>query len=320
LAVDCISSFRRRRLTTVELASVEQLTVVRQLHKSFLQAETAGEAPRLLLRDQDHNVLVQLANLLALEQPGLRVAVESPLGVQPERSAAPLNSKIVLTAHDSGISLDFPLAEDPRYRARRRAWRTFEAGILLLIGTLIAYVFCVMGEWRELQPFLGFLFVVGLICLVGAASQSWATWQDTRADDELRQLSVVGTMLIHTSRDHRKQVWYRNEVRAITLEEKIEHFDIPNDGRTPGSFVLYCLLLIVELHNGDKAVLTRRASPHPTDDYRPKAELEWIATQLRQALFAAAAAPTPVNENESLAHAIRAAESYVDEKRITQKP
>jgi MFS family permease len=310
LAIDCISSLRRRRLLTLELASVEQLTVVRQLRLSFLQAETAGQAPRVLLREHDHQVLVQLANLLALEQPALRVAFESPHGVRPERSAPPLNSRILLTAHDAGISLDFPLVEDPRHRGRRLAWRTFEAGIFILMGTLIAFAACAMGQWRELQPFLGLPFVVGLICLATAARQSWATWQDTRADDELRQLRVVGNILIRTSRDHRKQVWYRDEIRAIALEEKIERHEPPSEGGIAGNFVLYCLLLVVELHNGEKATLTRRASPHPTDDYRPKAELEWIATQLRQSLFANADEPTPATQNEPLAHAIRTADRH----------
>jgi hypothetical protein len=317
LAVNCISSFRRQRLTTIALASVEQLTVVRQLRKSLLQAESVADAPRLILQDQDYDLLVRLAQVLAIEnaslnpdRPALRVAVETPLGVQAERSAPPLNSKVVLSGHDTGITLDFHLAEDPRYHARRRAWRTFEAGIFILIGTLITFVACEMRAWRDMEIFLGVPFVVGLICLVTAASQSWATWQDTRADDDLRQLSIVGNLLIRTSRDHRKQVWYRDEIRAIVLEEKIEHFDIPSGGSTPGTFMLYCLHLVVELHNGDKAILTRRASPHPTDDYRPKAEMEWIATQLRQALFAAADAPTPTNEDEPLAHAIRTAASY----------
>ncbi len=311
LAVDCISFLRRRRLTTIELASVQQLTVVRPPSKSFLQAETTGEAPRVLLRGLDHHVLTRLANLLSIEQPALRVAVESPVGVQPERRAAPLNSKIVLTAHDTGISLEFPVAEDPRYQARRRAWRTFEVGIFILMGTLIAFAVGRMFEWRGMPAgFLTVPFVVGLLCLAAASSQSWATWQDVRTDDELRQLSIVGNMLIRTSRDHRKRVWYRDEIRAITLEEKIERVDVPSEGGTPTIFTYHCLQLIVETHTGDKAILTRHAAPHPTDDYHPKAEMEWIATQLRQALFAAVDAPTVANQNEPLAHAIRPAESY----------
>jgi hypothetical protein len=67
---------------------------------------------------------------------------------------------------------------------------------------------------------------------------------------------------------------------------------------------------VVELHDGKKLVLLADGSSLPADIFRPRAELERLATLLSQALQSPLADVSP--------DAIRAADGYSNETHITQ--
>ena len=145
LRVDCITSFHHEVEAQIDLAAIGQFTIINDGKVSSLQAESKDAVPRVLLRNQEHHFLVRVADLLTQEcavldpaKPRMRVTVETSLvGVQTERVTPPLNSKAVAFRNDTGVTLDFPLPEDDRVVDRRRAWRTFEVGVCLLMASVI---------------------------------------------------------------------------------------------------------------------------------------------------------------------------------------
>src|SRR5262245_16461294 len=101
LSVHYVASGQRFRTVCVNLAPVRQLTIVRKGKRSLLQAEAPGDSVSLILREQDHELLVRLAHLMADERayldptlPAIRVAVETPGAIVAERVIPPLNTKI----------------------------------------------------------------------------------------------------------------------------------------------------------------------------------------------------------------------------------
>src|SRR5262245_49223562 len=87
-------------------------------------------------------------------------------------------SPIVVTRHENGVTIEFPYSEGLQARVRRRAWRQFEIGIVLLIASLIGFVICDLYEWRSFAQNLVLVvaFLSGLVNLVGAAHASWRPW------------------------------------------------------------------------------------------------------------------------------------------------
>lgn len=181
-------------------------------------------------------------------------------------TAAPACLNYVATRHADGVTVDISLPPDDRDVMRRRAWASFVIGISTLMGALVWFGLVSMlnrampmGAWTV-------VFFAGLAILVLAARISTATWTDSRADNDLRQLTVAGNMLICTARDHRKQIWHSDEVRTIVVQDQGEHLD-----------------LAIELRNGEKAILIRQ-SHRTSANSNACAELESIAALLRQAL------------------------------------
>ena len=101
--------------------------------------------------------------------------------------------------------------------------------------------------------------------------------------------------MIRTSRDHRKQVWYRQEIRAVAIEDRTETHESHSEGGSTTVTITYITQLVLELQSGEKPILTAHFTDDPKRDYRPRAELEWVATQLRQALFNTADVPAPID-------------------------
>jgi hypothetical protein len=308
LRVHYVTTPQRACVARIDLTPIRQLTVVRKGLKSLLQAEGVDGSVRLIIRQQDHDALVRLANLLAAERD-LHVAIEDPRSIQADRVAAPVSSKIALTRHDTGITFDFPLPADPRERARTRAWVLFEIGILSLISTIIVYVFFQVYNFETGVIFLVVPFVGGLIALASASGQSWKAWLDHTSDADMRQLSVAGNMLIRTSRDHRKQVWYREEIRFVGMVERSYESNSSGEG---GSYVtiMRAFQLVVESNDGQSAILHGIDAEAAQADYRPKAELEWIATEIRRALFNEPGEPN-FAPPEEIAHAIQVTDERI---------
>ena len=329
LRVFYVASGQRWRTAQIDLAAVRQFTVLRNGPKSSVQAEAIGDEPRLVLRESPHEVALRLAELLAKERasfdrlaPVMRVTIETPTaGAAKDRLEPPLNSKVKVTQHEAGVTFDFPLLDDARPRARRRAWRSYEVGIFLLMAALVWYALCQLRAWHHFQVLAVFAFGAGILFLMAASSQSWMAWRDNGADEALRQLAVIGNLLIRTARDHRKQIWYRQEIRAVELEDRVETHE--NHGEGSGSTVVtyYVLDLVLRLHNGDKALLTTWTNAYPLSDYRPKAEVEWVATVLRQTLLADShetpSAPDAAGANPVSSTAIREIIERANETRMT---
>jgi hypothetical protein len=174
-----------------------------------------------------------------------------------------------VTQHDGGFILDFPLAPDDRARADRRAWSIFTIAIVLLVGSLVWFSACQVLQWQQFQG-LGLLyFVLGILGLIAAVTSSSSGRNLPRRDDDLRQLSVADNLLIRTARDHRKQVWYRQEILAIEVESKI--------GK--GAH------LVLALHSGERVILLGDGWGLPAQAFRSIDEMEWIAAALWQALL-----------------------------------
>ena len=216
----------------------------------------------------------------------------SPLDV-----AVPPNTEIVLTTSDSGFTLDFPLGEDAHMRQRRGAWQKAQLGIFLMMAAVLWFAACSYlqrSEWAlSVVP-----LVAGICLLIVSAQESCKAWQGAGVDSDLRQITVAGNLLVRTTRDHQKQVWYRDEIKAIDLEEAVE---------------MNSVMMFVRLHSGERqrlATLFRESSP--ADD-NPHGELEWIASLLRQAL-----GPGSLHEsNQQDAHAIQDRAPRAKETRIT---
>lgn len=313
LRVDHVTTLWRTCRATVDLQRTRQFTIVRIGKECRLHAESPTAATRPFFRNQNYDRMRQLAAILveqhALLTPGgpaLRVAVEQPHEANEERTEPPLNSQIALTQPGAGITLEFLLPQDDRLDARRRAWRAFEIAIILLVGAVIWFVVCKRAEWPSLLLLAYIMFMIGIGTLIASANQSWAAWQNNQVDDEVRQLSVVGNMLIRTSRDHRKKAWYRSEIRTIRADVLTGHSSSEGGAIT----VSYCLKLILELHNGEMVNLLPPKEYEPRDDYRPRAEFEWVATRLRQALLESAGEP---EETDASSQAIKEMPAWIKE-------
>jgi hypothetical protein len=324
LVVECTGRLFRRRRPPIDLAGVRQFTVVSHGATSLLQAEWTDDQPRVVLDGQPHAVLVRLAELLARERARLdpaastETAVESALlGVRTERLRPPLSAKVSAVHHDSGVTLDFPLPDDARLVNRREAWHLFEIGLFLLMAAIIWFAACMAFGWRDQASFATLPFLGGLALLVAAARQSWAGWTDTTVDDDLRQLCVVDNLLIRTSRDHRKQVWLGQEIREIALLEKVGI--VTRSTETGESTSVYDLDLALVLGDEAKVVLRSLRCDYPLPDYRLRAELEWIATLLRQALSTQPATP-PAIGHEPVEQAIQDLNRRLPDTRVSPSP
>jgi hypothetical protein len=324
LAVVCVGTLFRRCQPPIDLAGVRQFTVVGHGATSLLQAEGTDDPPRVVLGGAPHAVLVRLADLLAMERARLdpaaptEVAVESALlGVRAERHRPPLNAKVSAVHHHGGVTLDFPLPDDARLLDRREAWHLFEIGLFLLMATIIWFAACMAFGWREQTSFAALPFLGGLALLVAAARRSWAGWADTTVDDDLRQLYVVDNLLIRTSRDHRKQIWLGQEIREIALFEKVGI--VTRSSETGESSSVYDLDLAFVLSDGTKVVLRSLRCDYPLPDYRLRAELEWIATILREALFAPSAAPPNISP-ETVEDAIQDLNRRLPDTHVSPSP
>jgi hypothetical protein len=217
---------------------------------------------------------------------------------------------VLVTCHTTGVTLDFPLSPSGHEEARRKAWRFFEIGILLSLGSVIWFAVCQVAGWTGIIP-RGIaipLCIGGIIALVASANRSRWAWSDARGDGFLCQLAVAGDMLIRTWRDGRKQIWYRHEIRAIEVESKNV---VAQESEGCNTYLsAFACWIVVELHDGKKLVLLADGSSLPADIFRPRAELERLATLLSQALQSPLADVSP--------DAIRAADGYSNETHITQ--
>jgi hypothetical protein len=288
LRVDCISTFNQRRVAEVELEPIRQLTLVCSGTHCNLLAESAAEPPVHILSSVSTEEMRELARLivqhhvsLAAERAELRIVeeVDPHLSAAVDRAEPPLNSRVKVATSHAGLAFDFPLPEDPRPAIRKHAWRMFEIGIVILVGAVIWYAICVAAGLGEARGLAGMAFIAGIVMLLIAGSKSVSSWVDHRQDDDLLQLSVLEKMLVRTSRDHQKRLWYASEIRTIQAVVQ-EHSSTSEGGEVT---VSYSLSLVVELHNGQKVSLVNR--PYTPADYRPKAEYEWLATKLRHALL-----------------------------------
>jgi hypothetical protein len=196
----------------------------------------------------------------------------------------PPGSNIVLSRHEAGVALDFPLSEDAHLEARRRAWRTFEIAIVLLIICVVIYAAC--GVMRRAPLFLAgglaVLFFAGIVLLIIASSRSWHAWSETRGDDFLCQLAVFDDLLVRTWRNQRKDVWYCREISAIWVKDKPSD-TAPAGERLPSYLHASAFHLVLELKGGDEITLLADGTNLPAGEFRSQAEMEWIATVLRQA-------------------------------------
>jgi hypothetical protein len=254
----------------------------------------------------------------AVTSEEIRMLAKETVETRQEHLAPAVHSSVIVTRHDAGVTIDFPFSLDGHLEARRRAWRYFEVGILLLIGTVIGFPVCV-AVWFEMIPILAVTFVAGIIALVAAADRMWSAWNDVPGNDFLCQLAVADNLLIRTWRDQRKQIWYRHEIRAIWIEDKLNNTVRESEGCNTGRST-HAFQLVIELQSGDGIALLADGSNMPAGVFRPKAELEWIATLLRQTLglepVERPASPM-LAEDRASSQAIQEIAGRVKETRIT---
>lgn len=136
----------------------------------------------------------------------------------------------------------------------------------------------------------------------------------SRSADRLRQLSVVGDLLVRNAGDQRKQIWYQHEMRAIILEHEVATSTCEFLGKMPFTFQTFYLRVLLILHAGDSIELFTKTASDPLNDYDRHAELEWITTQLRLALFPS----LTHSKDERIAHAIQVNAAPKDESRYTE--
>jgi hypothetical protein len=234
---------------------------------------------------------------------------------EQDRPSLPPEARVVVTRHEAGITLDFPLIIDDHLAARRRAWRFFEVGVFLLVGSVGCLAACRMAGWFALIPMLAVPFLAGIVALVAAANRMRTAWNDAHGVDFLCQLAVAGNLLIRTWRDQRKQIWYRQEIRTIKIEDKLESNADESEGCTT-YLSTYAFQLVIELQSSKQLVLLADGSSLPAGLYRSKAELEWIAAQLKLALFPAGP-ETPGSDNVPSPHSIQKKVDYSERDRFT---
>jgi hypothetical protein len=120
----------------------------------------------------------------------------------------------------------------------------------------------------------------------------------------VRQLSIADDLFICTASDLRKRIWYRQEIRTIALVEADVETTSTDENGSAHTVISRVLRLVVELHNGEQVILLGISAG--LADYRPRAELEWIATMLRQALGTEAGALAPPTAGNGPDDAIQA--------------
>ncbi|MSU77384.1 MAG: hypothetical protein EXS16_04720 [Gemmataceae bacterium] len=230
----------------------------------------------------------------------------------------PITSTITQTTHEAGITLDFPMREDSRPSARELAWRQFQIGLFLSLASVMIYAICKRFGIHDVAVYLGIPLIAGLIMLIAAAHAGSSVIRENSYDDDLQQLSVAGNLLVRTSRDLRKQVWYQHEIRDVLLLQSLEatHDESTEGATTPT--VTYHFCLVVWLHNGEMVHLAASGGTHPLPHYRPHGELGWVATQLRLALFPTSSGPEPPSAGDPHANAIQAKDARREETRYTE--
>jgi hypothetical protein len=219
----------------------------------------------------------------AVTSEGVHMPANEAVEIGQEQLEPALHSGVIVTRHESGVTIDFPFSLDGHLEARRRAWRFFEVGMLLLNGTVLCFAVCIMAGWSAIIEILAVTFIAGLIVLMAAASRMWSAWSDALDMDFLCQLAVAGNLLIGTWRDQRKQIWYRHEIRAIKIDDKLNSTAQESEGCNT-CHSTYAFQLVIELQSGEEIILLADGSSLPAGIFRQKAEMAWIATLLRQAL------------------------------------
>ena len=203
---------------------------------------------------------------------------------------------------------DFPLPPDERALADRRAWSIFTIAIVLLVGSLIWFSACQVLQRQAFQGISLLFFVLGILGLIAAVTSSSSGRNLQNRDDDLRQLSVADSLLIRTARDHRKQVWYRQEIRAIEVEGKTSNTAQRSEGGP--SYLYTCHShLVLSLHGGERVILLGDGWGLPAQAFRSLEEMDWIAAVLWQALL-----PKPP------AHAIQNLAERATDTRISSDP
>jgi hypothetical protein len=212
-------------------------------------------------------------------------------------------SPVRVTEHETGVTLDFPCPRDAHREGRLRAWRSFEIGIGLQIGAVIWYAACAMATWPAGQLLAVLPLAAGLVVLVIASNQSWAAWQEQVNDDQIIQISVVGNLLIATARDHRSQLWRREDILGISLEPMppAETFDAVR-------------MLITSTESYDVVMLGPVVAGD--NDRGLEAELARIAYLLRRAL-ATGRFPVAHGQDFSVSEAIQVLPEHGQETRIS---
>jgi hypothetical protein len=247
------------------------------------------------------------------------MSAKEAVEIGQEQLEAAFHPSVYVTRNEAGVTIGFPFSSDARLEARRRAWRFFEVGILLLVGTVVCFAICNMAGWSGVIPMLTVTFIAGIVALMAAASRMWSAWNHAPGNDFLCQLAIAGNLLIRTWGDQRKQIWYRHEIRAIWIEDKLNNTVRESEGCNTGRST-HAFQLVIELQSGDGIVLLADGSNLPAGVFRPKAELQWIATLLRQALglepVERPASPTRAEDRAS-AQAIQEIAARVKETRIT---
>jgi uncharacterized membrane protein YgdD (TMEM256/DUF423 family) len=255
----------------------------------------------------------------AVTSEEIRMLAKETVETGRDQQAPALHSSVFVTRHEAGVTIGFPYSSDSRLETRRRAWRFFEVGILLLVGTVVCYAVCSMAGWSGIIPMLAVTFFAGIVTLMAAASRMCSAWNHAPGNDFLCQLAIAGNLLIRTWGDQRKQIWYRHEIRAIWIEDKLNNTVRESEGCNTGRST-HAFQLVIELQSGAGIVLLADGSNLPAGVFRPKAELEWIAALLRQALGLEPVErpPSPMlAEDRASSQAIQEIAASVKETRIT---
>jgi hypothetical protein len=291
LSVDCLTSWTRRTQRVISLAHIGQFTVVRKVRTALLQAESGNDEIETILVDRSADVLERLAQMLSEQHaalagltPPIRVAVESPLAsIRTERLLPPLNTRIVLNWHISGIMLDFPappmVDPEPASGPIRQTLVPCVAFAAFLSVTAAGFV-GVISAHHGGQPGAAALIALlscfpiftGLALLCAMLRHELFRPPPRRAACWLRRLIVTDDVLIRTMLNGGKQVWYRDEIERIC---------VGSETTAMGGNMLW-LRLVTKA--GEREDLLGAVADHGIEDYRPRADLEWVATALQRAL------------------------------------
>jgi hypothetical protein len=207
---------------------------------------------------------------------------------------------VIVTTTPASVTLDFPLSPDYRRLADARAWRIFTLAIIFLVGSLLWFSICHVLQWQSIKGLSILWFILGILGLIAAVTSTSSARLISDRDDDLRQLAVVDNLLVRTARDQRKRVWYRQEIRAITVEDVV--IDGNWETATSTRYMTFrAVHLVLELNDGEKVLLLARVIADPAGQAGVRAEVEEFAAQLRRPLFAA-----PGVEKETASHAIQA--------------